>query len=273
MKFTTALLAASLAAPLASATSILLPLYVYPSVSLNSWQPVYDAAAGNPDVDFYIIVNPDSGPGAGTYANDNSDYQLGLSKLNSYSNVRILGYVHTTYGADSPAAINANVTKYANWSKYTARNISVAGIFFDEVSATQSHLQYYTSLSDNAYDTIPSKDVSVVLNPGTNFSVTAYYDICDFAVVYECPLGGDPSDPVNGCKAYRDQTTINANVNKGFEEQAAILVRSYTGSSAQLNNSVALAAKVNIGAFYATKNFNYDDISLLKQQAAVLQDS
>ena len=61
MKFTT-FFTAGLSTVLASSTSVLLPLYVYPSPGV--WNPVFDAITAHPNVLFYVVVNPDSGPGA-----------------------------------------------------------------------------------------------------------------------------------------------------------------------------------------------------------------
>ncbi|KAJ3040287.1 hypothetical protein HDV00_011167 [Rhizophlyctis rosea] len=273
MKLFTAILAvlaaAALTGPLAAATNILLPLYLYPSAAKNAWNPVYDAINATPDVNFYIIVNPDSGPGNDTYPND--EYKLGLATLNTFRNVRLLGYVHTTYAADSPSEIKANITKYAAWSDYEPKNIAVRGIFFDEVSATSENLPYYKDLSDYAYHSIPHDNTYVALNPGTNISVTAYYDLADYVVVYECPFEGDSSNPKYGCQAYRNSTTINQNVNRGFQEQAAFLIRSFTGGLGELASSVAIAARNNVGCFYATATLDYEDVSLLGHQAAVVK--
>jgi hypothetical protein len=38
-----------------SATGVILPLYTWPSD--GAWDPVYDALAAYPEVDFYVIVN------------------------------------------------------------------------------------------------------------------------------------------------------------------------------------------------------------------------
>lgn len=58
---------ASLGAVAPAATSVLLPLYVYPSN--GGWDPVYTAVSANPSGEFLIVVYTDSGPGAGTYPN------------------------------------------------------------------------------------------------------------------------------------------------------------------------------------------------------------
>jgi hypothetical protein len=59
----TSILSAACLASLGAATDVLLPLYVYPST--GAWDAVYNAAAAYPDVTFRLIVDPDSGPGAG----------------------------------------------------------------------------------------------------------------------------------------------------------------------------------------------------------------
>jgi hypothetical protein len=43
------------------ATGVILPLYTWPSD--GAWDPVYDALVAYPEVDFNVIVNPNSGPG------------------------------------------------------------------------------------------------------------------------------------------------------------------------------------------------------------------
>lgn len=103
MRFAALVLLATMTSATA-ATNILLPLYVYPSN--GGWDPVYAAVAAYPSVQFQIVVNPDSGPGAGQYPN--SDYVAGLAKLNSYSNVKTIGYVHTSYGKESTAGKDQN---------------------------------------------------------------------------------------------------------------------------------------------------------------------
>ncbi|KAH7720219.1 cell surface spherulin 4-like protein [Aphelenchoides avenae] len=143
---------ASLGTVASAATSVLLPLYVYPSN--GGWDPVYAAVSANPSVDFLVVVNPDSGPGAGTYPN--SDYVTGIAKLNSYSNVKTIGYVHTTYGKDPTSVIEKNITKYAGWSDYTSQNIAVQGIFFDETNSSSAVNSYMQTVSEFAYNTIPS---------------------------------------------------------------------------------------------------------------------
>src|SRR5204863_7955880 len=50
------------------------------------------------------------------------------------SNVRVLGYVGTTYAARNQAMVLKDVETYANWPKESANlGLAVRGIFFDEI--------------------------------------------------------------------------------------------------------------------------------------------
>ena len=135
----TALLAVAFSKP-----SILLPLYIYPETAAT-WKPVFDAIKANPTAKFDVIVNVENGPGNSVYPD--SDYIDNVANLNAFKNVRILGYVHTSYGKRAAAAINADVTKYANWKNYAKKNITVRGIFFDETPEEAKYLSYMTELS------------------------------------------------------------------------------------------------------------------------------
>jgi hypothetical protein len=70
---------------LASSTSILVPLYVWPEDD-STWEPVFNAISSYPDVQFQVIVNPNSGPGDTGRAEDifmseimHSDHPYSLS--------------------------------------------------------------------------------------------------------------------------------------------------------------------------------------------------
>lgn len=96
----------------AAATSVLLPLYIYPTP--GAWTPVYNAVAANASVHWQIVINPNSGPGpANTYPN--SDYITAISKLNSYKNVELIGYTPTNYTNRPYANVTQDIRTYAYW--------------------------------------------------------------------------------------------------------------------------------------------------------------
>lgn len=49
-------------ASVVSSTSILLPLYEWPTDN-TTWSPVFEAATAHPHINFKVIVNPNTGPG------------------------------------------------------------------------------------------------------------------------------------------------------------------------------------------------------------------
>lgn len=63
----------------ASATGVLLPLYVYPSSVWNdgaaNWKPAFDAISSHFSVPWLVVVNPGNGPGAtGQPGNGDENY-------------------------------------------------------------------------------------------------------------------------------------------------------------------------------------------------------
>jgi hypothetical protein len=77
-------------------------------------------------------VNPNSGPGVSPWW-PNEDYVRDIPRLNKFSNVRIVGYVRTTYCQRPISDVFEDIRLYAKWSR-DARNagLRVDGIFFDE---------------------------------------------------------------------------------------------------------------------------------------------
>src|ERR1700722_5034162 len=104
-----------------SSLFILLPLYVYPDSGASAWAPVTSAIAAYPSVQWQIIINPDSGPGSPPTPDGN--YIPGISELNSYDNVRTLGYVDTAHAARALADVESAIDVYAGWADYADRKI------------------------------------------------------------------------------------------------------------------------------------------------------
>jgi hypothetical protein len=121
-----------------------------------------------------VIVNPDSGPGAG----EGHAYGEAVRTLQA-AGIRVLGYVPTTYGARPPADVLADVRRYLAWYR-------VDGIFFDEASADAALLPYYRALSRQARG---DAGRVVVLNPGVP-PAAGYFDVADVVVTFEGPYAG-----------------------------------------------------------------------------------
>ncbi len=121
-----------------------------------------------------VVVNPDSGPGAG----EGRAYGEAVRTLQA-AGIRVLGYVPTTYGARPLADVLADVRRYLAWYR-------VDGVFFDEASSDAALLPYYRALSRQARG---GADRSVVLNPGVP-PAAGYFDLADVVVTFEGPYAG-----------------------------------------------------------------------------------
>lgn len=193
-------------------TSILLPLYIYPTTT-TPWTAIYDSIVANPTVTFDIIINPDSGPGSSDLPDP--PYITAIAQLNSYPNTNLHGYVHTLYAAETLAAIEANVTKYANWDSYTEANISLAGIFFDEsvyayTAVDYAYMKSLTSFAKNA------GLERIIFNPGETVD-TEYYALADTIVAFE-----------NSASAY--SSAIPGWVGTEYMPQSAFIMYGFDGT-------------------------------------------
>lgn len=186
---------------------ILVPLYMYPES--NAWDPLYTAIRNNPAAAFTVIVNPDSGPGAGKAPD--SDYTAAIKQLRAAAGanqiLEVVGYVPTGYGKRAASKVKADVQKYANWPL----DVAMDGIFFDEAATEQKWLKHYTDLTafvksqkwaaTRASANVKTKSVKsrknlardqksgiTVLNPGVWPESSDFFKIADHTVVYEDKL-------------------------------------------------------------------------------------
>lgn len=99
-------------------STILVPLYIYPSQSGLGWSPLFSALTSalerNPSLEFLVVINPGNGPGP-DYPIPNADYRAALSRLASYNNVKVIGYVHCSYGERELGEIEKDVGDYLAW--------------------------------------------------------------------------------------------------------------------------------------------------------------
>jgi hypothetical protein len=82
-----------------------------------------------PDLKFNVVVNPNNGPGDGLVPNE--QYTEALTKLGSYSNARMLGYVRTGYATRDIDDVIREINVYAGWSSNSS-SLAMQGIFLDE---------------------------------------------------------------------------------------------------------------------------------------------
>ncbi|PYH93796.1 cell surface spherulin 4-like protein [Aspergillus ellipticus CBS 707.79] len=164
--------------------SVFVPLYVYPSP--GAWEPLEKVVSNHRNVNFTVVINPGSGPGPNTLPDAN--YTREIPKLASYGNVRLLGYVATTYAKRNLSLVRRDIETYAAWPTNGSNpDLAVRGIFFDETPQqydddTLAYLQELTSVVKTTSGLGP--DHFVVHNPGA-IPDPRYLPTADSTVVFE----------------------------------------------------------------------------------------
>lgn len=236
------------------ATKLLLPLYQYPAGT--TWNPVFSTIEANPQLEFQIIINVDSGPGG---PEPDSDFVTGTAKLNSYNNVVTLGYVHVLYGAASQAEVSQNVTDWAAWNSYTGANVSVDGIFFDETPNSEgsagdndvSFMQLAVSAATSAFGTHAH---TIMFNPGSTVEHSEYYDLADYVVIFEEEA------------ASYSASILTTNIPAGKANQSSILIPQFasTGTAAEAQSWLQAMVEAGVGSAHI---LDYDYIQATSSDA------
>jgi hypothetical protein len=117
----------------------------------------------------YVVLNPSNGPDV-ERDDGLADAVAGVQR----EGPRVLGYVHTSYGARPIGEVIADIDRYRRW-------YGVDGIFIDEVSDTAAGLPYVRLLAE--FIRQRSGDV-VALNPGV-YPDPTYYRLADIVVTFE----------------------------------------------------------------------------------------
>ncbi|KAL9065224.1 MAG: hypothetical protein Q9161_008382 [Pseudevernia consocians] len=221
------------------------PLYIYPDSSASTWKPSFNAITAHPQVNWLVVVNPDSGPGTNASYPSDLDIITGISHLSTAfpTSSHSVGYVDTAFTHRALAAVTNDIDVYASCSTYTAANISINGIFFDDVKNTAftSVYGYMQSASSYAYETIPSATTTttkVVFNPGA-IPPRPLFGYCDFIVEFEDPYSN-----------YREATTIRS-IPSGTRSRSAILAYNFP-TAANVANLVHPMKYDGVGAVYFT---------------------
>jgi Spherulation-specific family 4 len=116
-----------------------------------------------------VVINPGNGPGAAA----SPAYRSAVAAAQG-SGTRVLGYVHTGYGARPAADVIADAARYLSW-------YGVDGVFFDEAADDDARLAYYQSIAGQAH---AAGLRLVALNPGT-VPARGYFDAADIVVTFE----------------------------------------------------------------------------------------
>ncbi|CAZ88299.1 conserved exported hypothetical protein [Thiomonas arsenitoxydans] len=180
---------------------VLVPLYGYPLVSSGSgatyttaenpaWTEVAANAAAVPTV---AIINPQNGPVACTTPPSAtlSAFTQGIGQLHA-AGVKVLGYVHTSYGSRALSLVQQDVQTYAQC-------YGVDGVFFDEVSNKGSLASYYAAAAATMrQDILPGSGQAalVAINPGT-YPDLSIAQTADITVMHESADLNLPAAPAS----------------------------------------------------------------------------
>ena len=225
---------------------VLLPLYIYPTAT--TWQNLYNAASTNPNLPFYVVINPANGPGAQS-SHPDSNWISGISQLNTYPNVRTLGYVHTTSATRNINDTITDIYTYANWSTYSGANIGMDGIFFDEAPSafnTQTST-YMSTVASQARTALGAGRDYVVFNAGAHSPIildSAFYAMADTIIVFEDYASAYNVDAVK-------------KITPALRSQSAFILHDFSGSSSEQTTVTSKIVGNGVTGVYITDSSSY----------------
>ncbi|KAF2638318.1 hypothetical protein P280DRAFT_520336 [Massarina eburnea CBS 473.64] len=164
--------------------SVILPLYIFPSP--GAWDRFYELASLHPRIQFTAIVNPNSGPGEDSLPNEH--YMLGIRRLHAFGNVRVVGYVPTTWCMKNLSLVLYEIAAYSRWGELDS-SLALNGIFFDETptSFTTENMSFLRRITNAVRASPGLKEAYVVHNPGAlpDEQYLREPDFADLTVIFE----------------------------------------------------------------------------------------
>ena len=116
--------------------------------------PNHRSIETHPSLIFTVVINPASGPGSSLLPDAN--YTREVTKLNTYSNVRPIGYVPVDYGRRSIDASAADIAHYSKWAQANPA-LQMQGIFLDESPRNaDNHNASYVATVKNILSSTPN---------------------------------------------------------------------------------------------------------------------
>lgn len=175
-----------------------------------------------------------------------AEYIAGISQLNSYPNTQLHGYVHLTSATRAQSDVKADISKYANWQAYTAADIHMEGIFFDEAPTEYSKptYDYMSAVTNHARSALWADKVHVIFNPGVNVD-TRFYELADVVNSYE-----------NFYSEFVQKDCISQ-IPANVVRKSSIMVHHFTGSLADQKKIVDRANAAGIrGIFISDEEYH-----------------
>jgi Spherulation-specific family 4 len=139
----------------------LVPAYLPPRAMIE--------LARSPQLPRLLVINPASGPGTAPVPLFHDAVRAAQR-----AGARVLGYVHTGWGARDAGEVDADVDRYVQW-------YGVDGVFFDEAAHDPGYAAHYKSLAAHARG---AGAKTVALNPGV-VPARGYFSFADVVVTFE----------------------------------------------------------------------------------------
>lgn len=183
-----------------------------------------------------------------------TELKTGIAKLNSYDNVELIGYVHTSYATRSEAEVDADVASYAQWSTYRQQNLNISGIFFDEAPSKddQTLIQYMQRVSRYAR---AQKLSTIVFNPGTKVQNSTYFKSANLIVEVE-----------NDYSQWTSNTPAEMFTSSHYYPKDAVILYN-APLDADYNAVVNEATYMGLGAAFLTNSADYTTVESVPKVA------
>ena len=212
---------------------ILVPAYFHPS-GTTGWAQMAASVSASPSVPITAILNPSNGIFT---AADSQSLQAVRNLVNAGG--RVIGYVYTSYGTGtrSLADIKANIDRY--FDLYGSAVVS--GIFLDEMSSSESHVDFYRQIYQHIK--ARSTNLRVVGNPGA-IPAAAYANVVDAMVSFE--------DTASNFQKFDPRTSTPWLYTLSNTRHAMLVHNANTCAAMQTAVQAAASARYNHGLVYVT---------------------
>jgi hypothetical protein len=211
--------------------TLIVPAYQYPLSAPDTLQGIWADLAANPPPagKGYVIANPSSGPGSGSFfsSSDYTNYLYAIGRVQA-AGWTVLGYTPTGYGTRSLSGIEGGValwkSRYGTSQVRTGKlEAPVTGIFFDTACAG---LKWTGSSGDGC----ANKPSGFNGSPAAFFTDLTSYVHADLGGIAVVNPGVQPLDPTFLTNSAVDNAVIV------FEDQYS----AFTGSPGPDNDSSAV---------------------------------
>jgi hypothetical protein len=149
-----------------SSTSLIVPLYGYPSAT---WTALAQQTLANPSVPIVAVINPSNGPGTAQDPN----FVSGIQTL-KFAGITVIGYTYTNYASRPLASVESAILGYKTL-------YGLSGVYLDQMANVPGHESYYSTLTQYA----DSIGMSLVIgNPGADVPAS-YVGTVNVIIIYE----------------------------------------------------------------------------------------